>query len=245
MKEVKIYKYTSPSGKSYIGQTKRELIIRSGGNSGIHYKKCTVFYRAIQKYGGLNNFKSEILLICGQNEADYYEKLMISSWNTLTPNGYNINKGGDSSVSDTWKKVAKEIREKKGIIDGETKICCLKKCEHGGKIQPITNFSIENKKNPTHTYDKYASTCKDCVKKYCKGRYSRKRKLILQKCAEYQRSKVGRLRNQIANCKYKLRKRQRNGKRNNNQRILTIKKKEEELNEFLENERMSIEDFSA
>ena len=54
-----IYKYTSPSGKSYIGQTIKTVEQRAK-YTGEGYKKCPVFYRAILKYG-FENFTCEIL----------------------------------------------------------------------------------------------------------------------------------------------------------------------------------------
>ena len=45
-----VYKYTSPSGKIYIGKTKTTLKERAK-NNGNGYLNCTIFFRAIQKYG--------------------------------------------------------------------------------------------------------------------------------------------------------------------------------------------------
>lgn len=97
-----IYKYTSPSGKSYIGQTTVSLKQRAAFN-GEGYKQCSLFYKAILKYG-FNNMKSEILesfeeedqkiLINKLNEAEYY---YIKKNNTLAPNGYNLREGGDNT----------------------------------------------------------------------------------------------------------------------------------------------------
>ena len=61
-----VYKYTSPSGKVYIGQTYKSLQERAGLN-GVFYKSkkngkyCQpAFARAIEKYGW-ESFKSEII----------------------------------------------------------------------------------------------------------------------------------------------------------------------------------------
>ena len=45
-----IYCYTSPSNKKYIGQTIKSLKERAK-NNGNGYLNCTIFFRAIQKYG--------------------------------------------------------------------------------------------------------------------------------------------------------------------------------------------------
>jgi len=89
-----VYKYTSPSNKSYIGQTKN---LRKRKNTHIHTDGCRLFSRAIKKYG-FENLKLEIL---SENltieEANYQEELLISSHNTLSPNGYNLKNGGNNS----------------------------------------------------------------------------------------------------------------------------------------------------
>lgn len=82
-----IYKYTSPSGKSYIGQTTYSLYERAGLN-GRCYQNCTVFYSAIQKYG-LENFMVEILDEVLESEIEKMEAYYIEKYNTLLPNGYN------------------------------------------------------------------------------------------------------------------------------------------------------------
>ena len=88
-----IYKYTSPSGKSYIGQTIYSLKERAKTSKGIGYSNCTIFFRAIQKYG-FENFKWEVLGEFLIENLDEKEKYFIEKENTLQPNGYNIKSGG-------------------------------------------------------------------------------------------------------------------------------------------------------
>lgn len=87
-----IYKYTSPSGKSYIGQTSRSLKERSG-KEGTNYVNCPIFFQAIQKYG-FEKFQAEILEEVSLEEIDSREQWHISYYDTLQPNGYNIQSGG-------------------------------------------------------------------------------------------------------------------------------------------------------
>ena len=92
-----IYKYTNQiNGKIYIGQTCKSLSERAGVN-GYGYKKCTLFWRAIQKYGW-DNFKSEILLDnLSQNEANQKEQEMIQHYHSAEKQyGYNLSLGGNS-----------------------------------------------------------------------------------------------------------------------------------------------------
>lgn len=85
------------NGKMYIGQTCQTLEQRAQSN-GIHYKPCTVFYRAIQKYGW-NNFEHIILKDnLTLNEANYWEEYYIKFYHTWVDdpicNGYNLKQGG-------------------------------------------------------------------------------------------------------------------------------------------------------
>lgn len=83
-----IYKYTSPSGKSYVGQTVQSLENRAGHN-GKNYLGCKYFYAAIKKYGW-ENFTVEILGQFPIEQLNYQERRFMEIFNTLVPNGYNI-----------------------------------------------------------------------------------------------------------------------------------------------------------
>lgn len=92
-----IYKYTSPNGKSYIGQTIRTPKERANDSYGHGYKGCTAFYNAIVYYGGLQNFQMQVLEEVEDNTLlDELEKSYIKEYDTLVPNGYNIDKGGST-----------------------------------------------------------------------------------------------------------------------------------------------------
>lgn len=89
-----IYKYTSPSGKSYIGQTINSLADRAKSlTTGIGYKKCSLFWKAINKYGW-SNFLASILIEVPIEELNKKEQEYINYYNTIAPNGYNLANGG-------------------------------------------------------------------------------------------------------------------------------------------------------
>lgn len=102
-----IYRYESPSGKSYIGQTfgddiERALRIRSCGSNGYGYKGCIKFYNAIKKYG-FDKFNVEILFYgLSQADANRIEVICISLFRSVefgyntTPGGGGYNKGKNS-----------------------------------------------------------------------------------------------------------------------------------------------------
>ena len=85
-----IYETTNlVNGNKYIGQHRTKNINDSYLGSGIILK------RAIVKYGR-DNFKREILEFCSNaKELSEREVYWVKYNNSLTPNGYNITKGGE------------------------------------------------------------------------------------------------------------------------------------------------------
>ena len=127
-----IYKYTSPSGKSYIGQTytsfeQRRSEHKSDAKKAVqnNWEKpegCIAFMYAIAKYG-IENFEQEILLVCKDDrqitpkgedtELDCFEKQFIKQFNTLYPNGYNLTEGGNNNKilsNETKKKISERTK---------------------------------------------------------------------------------------------------------------------------------------
>ena len=97
MKNV-IYKITSPSNKSYIGQTVR-FNQRMTCYKNLRCKNQTAIYNAILKYGW-ENMQVEILWEKESNarlvsELNELEIKYIKEFNTKVPNGYNITSGGE------------------------------------------------------------------------------------------------------------------------------------------------------
>ena len=91
-----IYKHTSPSGKSYIGQTKnpRKRYLEHQRSS-----SCIAFAAAIKKYGGLDNFTYEILEEnLSIEKANEQEQFYIHKYDTFYPNGYNLTTGGSNCI---------------------------------------------------------------------------------------------------------------------------------------------------
>jgi group I intron endonuclease len=89
-----IYKVTSPSGKSYIGQTKRPIEKRIKE----HFKcpgYCIALENAIKKYG--DKMEYEVLLEVNDEQLNFYEIRMIQVYDTIEPKGYNIRTGGSVS----------------------------------------------------------------------------------------------------------------------------------------------------
>ena len=91
-----IYCIISPSGKRYIGQTKRNPHRRFEEHCK-SYSGCIVLMNAIKKYGK-SSMKLEILLQINDELLNEYEKRFIAYYNTLEPHGYNIRNGGHSGL---------------------------------------------------------------------------------------------------------------------------------------------------
>jgi hypothetical protein len=166
-----IYKLTSPSGNSYIGQVKE--FSKDGRKRGIrcrwrehcraakYGKHKTYLINAINKYNPENFFVEE-LIQCNVNELDTYEKHFILSYNTLVPNGYNLQTGGTytkhsdvtcAKRSASLKKLLEDPQKrliwskaKKGVINPVKRKCKKKHNEglpkyiyyrqsHGGKYK--------------------------------------------------------------------------------------------------------------
>lgn len=89
-----IYKHTSPSGKSYIGQTSCDPVSKRWlPNPATKYRTSVKLRNAINKYGW-HNFKTDILATdLNSSEANDSESILIKEQNTVNY-GYNLQSGG-------------------------------------------------------------------------------------------------------------------------------------------------------
>lgn len=91
-----IYCITSPSGKKYIGQTKRDYNKRFKEHCKL-LGNCILLENAISKYGK-EKMTLEILQEIDDRLLDEQESKYITELNTIEPHGYNIRSGGSSSI---------------------------------------------------------------------------------------------------------------------------------------------------
>ena len=134
-KKYKIYKYTAPNGKIYIGQTCNSLK-RRAGNHGEGYVECPLFYKAIKKYG-FENFKSEIIADgLTLDEANWLEKYLIAYYHSAERKyGYNLSHGGDGILGySSPEKNAKISKTKTGSHASEETKRLLSNIHKGKKI---------------------------------------------------------------------------------------------------------------
>lgn len=88
-----VYRHTSPNGMSYIGMTERPLARRWKNGNG--YRENPDFYADIRLYGW-DNFTHEAIITNADYElAAILERCLIKHLDTIAPNGYNLQQGGD------------------------------------------------------------------------------------------------------------------------------------------------------
>lgn len=124
-----IYKITCLiDNKIYIGQTRKKLSERWAQHiCQVRYVKednnrkiCRYLHTAMKKYG-VENFKIEIIEECSSiEELNKKEFELIQELNSLAPNGYNLQLGGDSRVAseETRKKLSEKLSGKNNPMYG-------------------------------------------------------------------------------------------------------------------------------
>jgi group I intron endonuclease len=109
-----IYKFTSPGGKAYVGQT-IDLRQRFKKYKSLRKKDIgPAFYNALVKYG-FENFELSVLAsLASQSLLDRAEILAIWREKTLKPHGYNLNAGGNNAIptEETREKMADKARNR-------------------------------------------------------------------------------------------------------------------------------------
>ena len=121
-----IYKITSPSGKGYVGQTKRALSQRMHRHRDMKWGNCKLLKRAIRKYGW-EQMQVQVLWTGSNEELGPVEIAMIRDHGTLAPHGYNSLPGGDvnpmsvqigrDSVRASWANPEVRKRHRQGRLN--------------------------------------------------------------------------------------------------------------------------------
>jgi len=105
------------NGKKYVGQTLRNDINIRWKEHMNNKNNNTCISKAFNKYN-IKNFKFQIICICFDEDCNKYEIDYIKKYNTISPNGYNLESGGNNSKChpDTIKLISQKMKEKWTII---------------------------------------------------------------------------------------------------------------------------------
>lgn len=125
-----IYSLTNKiNGKRYIGQTTRTVEWRWSQHrkhlNSVHFP----IYHALRKYG-VENFTVEVLARASSVEwLNYLETVLISAYNSLVPNGYNLDSGGKNNVAhpDTVRRMSAVKKGRKFTAEHRAKIGAAQK----------------------------------------------------------------------------------------------------------------------
>ena len=167
---MSVYKITNNiNGKAYIGQTINSVQERFRTHCGAYSEgECPAIWSAIQNYGK-DNFTIELLWSepgCDKNRLDSKEIEMISTYNTIVPNGYNLMEGGCGSRHNEeskkkisvakkklWEEKGDEIRaqiRERGVSD-ETRKRMSEGCLRKYQEKPELKEYSKNREGTTHT----------------------------------------------------------------------------------------------
>lgn len=191
-----VYVHTSPSGKMYVGQTSKNPEMRWGKNGRNYLAKRRgkyaqpMFAHAILKYGW-DNFQHEIIANnITKEEADNFEKLLISKLNTTNSQyGYNIREGGSngSMSEESKRKLSESLKGKRPSEETRKKLSesrkGRKRSEKNKQIvkeaqaRKIVQYSLQG--DFIKVWDCISDTGRELgidissIAKCCKGKYSK------------------------------------------------------------------------
>lgn len=168
-----IYIHTSPSGKSYIGQT--IVGLKSRWDSGYGYGAKTIFGKAIKKYGW-NNFTHEVLYTIEGESAEKIINILnqlevaeILSRNTMAPNGYNGTLGGRNRLLTEYQKELISQSLKGRELTGQHKENIAKALVRRWE-DPSWRESFSAKMKEKHTDKNFTRKRSEAISKALKGR---------------------------------------------------------------------------
>lgn len=132
--------------KRYIGQTVQKLEKRWLSHCNPNNITKMIITRSIHKYGK-DNFEIKILAKCNSiEEMNHRETYYIKLFNTLFPNGYNLDSGGSNKRThqSTKDKLSKIHKGRKGNIPSEETRKKLSKINTGKKYSEKTKQKHSN-----------------------------------------------------------------------------------------------------
>jgi group I intron endonuclease len=141
------------NGKQYVGQTICKDVESRWRQHKWHSNRNlgTYISNAFKKYA-IENFKFQIICICFDEDCNQYEEEYIVKFNTISPNGYNLESGGNNHKchSETKKKLSEMNKGKNNPQFGKKWTNELKekrKKETIGERNPNFGKKSVNRKN--------------------------------------------------------------------------------------------------
>ena len=169
---IGIYKITNIiNGKIYVGQS-IDIIERWKQHNYKAFNSNEIAYNsaihcAFRKYG-IENFVLEVLEECSAEDLDQREIYWIEQLNSLTPNGYNILKGGQQFRKTTFcSKCGAPISRK-----NKTSLCLSCYKQEIRKNIPEKDFLLEKLKEFKGNFSKagrFFEVSDNAVRKWCKS----------------------------------------------------------------------------
>lgn len=140
------------NGKLYVGQTRRpESRSYLGGGK--------ILQKALNKYSKHNFIRHILIRSNDQSVIDFHEKFYIQFFNTLNPNGYNLELGGyNGEVTDEIKEKHRQIKLGKKLSNA-----------HKLKIKEARQHQVMDPMKDK-TKNKISNTLKGC-RFYTNGKY--------------------------------------------------------------------------
>lgn len=119
--DIGIYKWTNiVNNKNYIGQSinLHHRFIKYKYFNKPYFNNSKLLANSFIKYG-LTNFTFTIIKYCTIEELDFYEIKYINEFNSLVPNGYNLESGGslNKTHSEETKQKLREINLGKTLTE--------------------------------------------------------------------------------------------------------------------------------
>jgi group I intron endonuclease len=147
------------NNKKYVGQTKKDDIkTRWNQHKKIDKRSIgTCLYNAYNKYG-IENFIFKIICICFDSDTDKYEIDYIKKYNTISPNGYNLQEGGNNRKHNEF--TINILKEKLKIINAKNigkKLSLETRNKISENLKGIKNPNY-NKKMSTEQKEKIRNT---------------------------------------------------------------------------------------
>lgn len=148
------------NGKKYVGQTQREDI-ETRWKQHRKQRSCGRCLLSAYKKYGIDKFKFQIICICFNEDCDIYETEYITKFNTLSPNGYNLEAGGkNAGCHPETRMLLSEKLSGKTIPDAvRAKISEAHKGEKNYNFGK--NFTDEVKKNISNARKKFFEKMKE------------------------------------------------------------------------------------